>query len=289
MIYLLLSVLSSTFIFIVFRLFKRFKVDTLQAIIINYFIACLVGVLGGYFNINDISKIPSEDWFLGVLILGVLFIVVFNLAAITTQRGGMSVVAIATKMSVAIPVVFGIIYYHESTGIFKIIGVVLALIAVYLASIKSKSEVFKWNDLLFPTLVFLGSGIIDTTIKYLEYEFVGKDDVGLFSASIFASAALIGTFIIIVLAILGKLKFEFRNILGGIVLGVPNFYSIYFLILALRSDGMESSSIFTINNVAIVVLSTVLGIMLFKEKLSRKNQVGLLLALIGIFLVAKSI
>ena len=59
--------------------------------------------------------------------------------AITTQRSGLSVVSVATKMSVVIPVLFGLIYYKESLGFFKLLGISLALIAVYLSSIKSKS------------------------------------------------------------------------------------------------------------------------------------------------------
>ena len=114
MIYLLLSVLSSSFIFVMFKLFKRFDINTMQAIVINYFIACLVGFFG-FIKETDISLIPGKPWFFGIIFLGILFIVVFNLAAITTQRSGLSVVSVATKMSVAIPVLFGIIYFNESS------------------------------------------------------------------------------------------------------------------------------------------------------------------------------
>ncbi len=288
MIYLLLSVLSSTVIFVVFRLYKKFGVNTLQAIVINYFIACTVGFFG-YIEGSDFSRVPQESWFPGALMLGVLFITVFNLAAITTQKSGLSVVAVATKMSVAIPVLFGIFLYNESTGILKIIGIILALAAVYLTSIKSKEGIsIKYKNLVFPLLVFLGSGIIDTSLKYLETTYVSESDVGLFSSTIFATAGIIGTIILIVQAFLGKFEISFRNILGGIALGIPNYYSIYFLVMALRSEGFDSSTIFTMNHVAIVTFSTLVGILLFKEKLITKNWIGLALAILSIILVANS-
>ena len=288
MIYLLLSVLSSTVIFVIFRLYKKYKVNTLQAIIVNYFIACTVGFFG-YIEGSDVSRVPSEDWFTGALILGVLFIAVFNLAAITTQKSGLSVVAVATKMSVAIPVLCGIFLYNESTGILKLIGITLALVAVYLTSIKKKEGIsIQPKNLIFPLLVFLGSGIIDTSIKYLETSYVSKTDVGLFSSTIFATAGTIGIGILIYQAITGKLELKFRNLIGGIALGIPNYYSIYFLVLALRSEGYDSSTIFTMNNVAIVAFSTLVGIVLFKEKLIKKNWIGLALAVISIILVANS-
>jgi len=287
LIYLLLSVLASSFIFVMFKLFKRFDINTMQAIVINYFIACIVGYFG-FLKETDISLLPEKTWFPGTIFLGILFIVVFNLAAITTQRSGLSVVSVATKMSVAIPVLFGIIYFNESSGTIKIIGIILALGAVYLTSIKSRKGIaIKKENLIFPILVFLGSGIIDTSIKYLETSYVSKTDVALFSSSIFFIAGTIGFAILVVQGFIGTLRITGKNILGGIALGIPNFFSIYFLVMALRSEGFESSTVFTINNVAIVLVSTVLGIALFKERLIPKNWIGIALAIISILLVAK--
>ena len=76
------------------------------------------------------------------------------------------------------------------------------------------------------------------------------------------------------------------TILGGIALGVPNFFSIYFLLRALQFEGLNSASIFTLNNVAIVMLTTLAGIVFFKEKLSLKNWMGIFLAVISILLIS---
>lgn len=288
MIYLLLSILSSTVIFVVFKLYRRYDVNTLQAIIVNYFIACTVGFFG-YIEEGTIERIPTQSWFPGTLFLGFLFIAVFYLAALTTQRSGMAVVSVATKMSVAIPVFFGIFLYNESTGFIKILGIFLALAAVYLTSIKSREGIsIQKKNLIFPLLVFLGSGIIDTTIKFLESNYVSASDVGLFSSTIFAIAGIIGTCILIAQAFMGKLKITGKNILGGIALGIPNYFSIYFLVMALRSPGFESSELFTMNHVGIVLASTLVGIAFFREHLLRKNWIGIGLAILGILLVANS-
>ncbi|WP_203293058.1 EamA/RhaT family transporter [Luteirhabdus pelagi] len=286
MIYLALSVLASTLIFVAFKLFDRFKINTLHAIIVNYVVACASGLIAYKGNV-EISALPSYEWFYYTLGLGALFIIIFNLMAITTQRSGLSVVSVATKMSVVIPILFGLLYYKDSAGFFKILGIVLALIAVYLASIKTKRGIkVQPKNLVFPILVFLGSGIIDTSIKYLEDSYVAKNDVPLFSATIFAAAFLVGFSIIIGQLVKGTFQFQLKSIVGGIALGIPNYFSIYFIVQALRSGILDSSGIFTVNNVAIVMLSTLLGITLFKEKLLRKNWIGIVLAVISIFLVA---
>jgi len=279
---------ASTLIFVVFKLFDRFRINTLHAIVTNYFVACLCGILG-YQGSISIFDLPQFDWFYYTLGLGALFIIVFNLMAVTTQRSGLSVVSVATKMSVVIPVIFGLIYYKESLGIFKVVGILLALVAVYLTSIKSKNGIaIKKENLIFPVLVFFGSGIVDTSIKFLEGSFVAKNDVPLFSAVVFAAAAIVGTVLLMIQMLRGKFNFEAKNILGGIALGIPNYASIYFLVQALRSGIFESSGIFTINNVAIVAVSTVVGILLFKEKLILKNWIGIILAIVSILFVALS-
>ncbi|MCB0454306.1 MAG: DMT family transporter [Aequorivita sp.] len=286
MIALTFSIFSSTLIFVAFKLFSKFKINTLQAIVVNYMVACCCGLFfqENTLHFGDISRL---SWFPFTLGLGALFIIVFNLMALTTQRSGLSVVSVATKMSVVIPVVFGLLYYKESLGVLKFFGIILALAAVYLASIKTKDGLkIKASNFIFPILVFLGSGIIDTSIKYLEGEYVAKNDIPIFSATLFASAATIGIVIITIKTLKGKFHFQFKNVLGGIGLGIPNYFSIYFLVQALRSGIFDSSGIFTINNVAIVMLSTLTGILLFREKLLPKNWIGICLAILGILLIA---
>ncbi|WP_103071476.1 EamA family transporter [Aquimarina sediminis] len=289
MIYLVLSILASSLIFVIFKLFDRYNIDTLQAIIINYIVACFSGIIA-YSEPIDIISIPKEGWFYGTIILGVVFISVFNLMAITTQKNGLSVAAVATKMSLVIPIVFGIIAYHESTGVIKVIGILIALVAVYLTSTKNTSGIpITKKNLIFPILVFIGSGIIDTSIKFLETHYVAKNDIPIFSASVFGFAALIGILTLLYKAITGTFEISLKNIIAGIGLGIPNYFSIYFLINALRHDSMDSSTVFTINNVAVLLVSTLAGIIFFREKLIPKNWIGISLAVLSIILVAFSI
>lgn len=286
MIALLLSILASSLIFVIFKFFDIYKINILQAIVVNYIIACISGITS-YPNPIDLTTITEYNWFFGTFLLGVFFIIVFNLMAITTQKNGLSVVAVASKMSIAIPVIFGILVYHEGTGFWKLMGISIAMISVYLTSVKTKKGItISKKDLIFPILVFVGSGIIDTSLKFLETNYVAQDDISLFSATIFGFAAIIGILVLGYQVLTGKTTLQAKNLIGGIILGVPNYFSIYFLIQALRTEGIESATIFTINNVAILIVSTLLGIILFKEKLLPKNWVGILLAILSIILVA---
>jgi drug/metabolite transporter (DMT)-like permease len=287
MIFLALSIIASTLIFVIFRLFASYNINTLQAIVVNYFVACSCGVIG-YQNSIELSAIPQYNWFYYTLALGALFIIVFNLMAITTQHNGLSVVSVATKMALVIPIAFGLWYYKEPLGTSKAAGIVLALIAVYLVAVKKDSSIIlQKKNLVFPVLVFLGSGLIDTSLNFLQNDFItDKSLIPLFSSTIFMTAGVIGIMVLVAQKIKGVLVLEFKNIIAGIVLGIPNYFSIYFLVKALRSDLFDSSGIFTINNVGIVIISTLLGIVFFKEQLSIKNWIGITLAVISIALVS---
>lgn len=288
MTYLALSILSSVIIFIVFKLFGKYQVNTLQAIVVNYIVACICGIIA-YEQTIHFSNVIQSGWFYYSLGLGAMFIIVFNLMAITTHRSGLSVVSVATKMSFVIPIFFGLLYYKEELNIFKALGIILAFIAVYLTSNKSGNGLLiKAKDLIFPLLVFVGSGIIDTSIKFLEGAYVSQDDVSIFSATIFGSASVVGILSIFVLAFRRTFDFKLKSLLGGIALGIPNYFSIYFLVKTLRSDLFDSSGIFTVNNVGIVMVSTFMGILLFKEKLILKNWIGIILAVLSILLITFS-
>ncbi|GGX28656.1 EamA family transporter [Aquimarina muelleri] len=289
MIYLFLSIIASSWIFVIFKLFSKYNVNTLQAIVVNYIVASISGIVA-YSEPINLVIISKQDWFYGAMILGVVFISVFNLMAYTTQKNGLSVAAVANKMSLVIPILFGILVYHESTGFLKITGIIVAIIAVYLTSIKTNNDIsIKKENVIFPLLVFIGSGIIDTSLKFLETSYVSKNDIPIFSATIFVCAAIIGLSTLTYKAFKGSLKISLKNIIAGIGLGVPNYFSVYFLIKALRHDAMESSTVFTINNIIVLLVSTFAGILLFKERLILKNWIGILLAIFSIILVASSI
>jgi uncharacterized membrane protein len=280
LIYLLLSVLSSTAIFVLFKLLSTYKADTLQAIVVNYITASICGFIL-YTDAIEYTSIINSSWFSAAAILGVLFITMFYVMALTAQKNGLSVASVASKMSVVIPIVFGIVVFKEALGFYKFVGIVLALIAVYLTSLKEKDDAVLSKSLYLPIIVFFGSGIIDTSINY----FAPDDKIPLFSAIIFSIAGLVGIAVLSLRSIRTKKKFTLRAISFGMALGLVNYTSIFFLLKALRVGRYDTSTVFTINNVAIVAASTLAGLWMFRENISLKNYAGIVIAAISIILV----
>lgn len=284
MIYLILSIFFNSVLFVIIKLFAKYNIDALQALVINYLVAFLVGL---FFLDNHFvpAEIISYDWFKGSLFLGFVFISTFYSTTITSQRNGLSVASVASKMSVIIPITLGVILYDETLNFIKIIGIILALVAVYFTSKKETGEIKKVDGLFFPVLVFLGAGTIDSSLKYLQTFHVPANQIGLFSSITFFCAFSVGILTILFLCIIGKIQFSSRNILGGITLGLPNYFSLYFLVRMLESKVFESATLFTIHNIAIVIVSTFIGILFFKERISMRNAFGIGLALFALYLV----
>ncbi|CAM3759961.1 DMT family transporter [Flavobacterium gelidilacus] len=283
MINLVLAILFSSLLYIVFKFYSKFNINTFQAIVFNYVAAFLVGIVLSEEPL-DFQSILSKSWLFGSFILGGLFILVFNILGKTSQENGVSVASVSSKMSMIIPILFGIFFFKESITLEKIIGIGIALIAVYFTSKKEAGKV-EVKNFIFPILLFFGAGVVDTTMNYLQHTHLKDNEIALFSATTFLSAFFFGILISVFKTIKGDFKFEGKSIIGGIFLGVPNYFSMYFLIKALHNKNLESATVFTLINIGVILLSTIFGIILFKEKLLKQNYFGIVLAIIAVILV----
>lgn len=282
MIFLIATVLLNTLLAILFKLFPRFNVNTLQAIVVNYWVCVITGsVFLGHFSVS--SESLQQPWFPWALLMGVGFISIFNLIGYCTRVAGITTTTIANKLSLVIPVLVSVLLYHESTGLWKIAGIILAIPAVYFtAHEKEKSS----GSLFWPGLLFVGSGLLDALVKYVEQGYLPQPVVQtVYTIHVFAVAAVSGTVLLTVQLLRRKTVFAWRNILAGICLGVPNYFSIYFLIRLFNSHFLQSSAALPVNNICIVICSSVAAILLFREKATPMRLLGLLLSVIAIMLI----
>jgi multidrug transporter EmrE-like cation transporter len=70
-----------------------------------------------------------------------------------------------------------------------------------------------------------------------------------------------------------------------LLLGVPNFFTIY-LILALLESGFPGSVLYPLLNVLVLVVTVLTGYFVFKETLSRVNVIGIMIAIAVIALMS---
>jgi multidrug transporter EmrE-like cation transporter len=289
MIFILLCILVNTAIILLFRLFPKFGIDSFQAIVANYFVAAFLGfqIAPQQFSLGFIMQQP---WVLYAMVLGMLFVSLFYLISVTTVVFGVSVASVANKMSIVIPVTLAVYLYHETLSAVQIAGIVLAMIAVVMVSYKKSNESVKittqWHYLL-PIILFIGCGGIDALINYLQRTFTSDQISNEYILSTaFMFAAIGGSFWFLSLLIMKKTIWHTKSIITGLVLGIPNFFSMFLVMKSLESNFLNASTFFPVNNMSIVVLGTIISIIAFKEKLSKLNTAGILLSVFAIVLIA---
>jgi drug/metabolite transporter (DMT)-like permease len=293
MTFLILAILLNAYIIVVFKIFERFGVDNLQAIVANYWVCAATGsVFIGRFPVSAHS--PGYPWFYWALLMGASFISVFNLIAYSTVREGITTTTIANKLSLAIPVAFALWLYGESMSWMKGLGILLAVPAVYLSAQRNGNKQ-RIRGLWLAIVLFMASGLLDTLVNFVAMQFFSTDHAevdrraqSIYLIHAFFTAGCIGLVIVGFLLATGRRRFAWKNLIAGLALGVPNFFSIYFLLRLLQTKFLPGSAAIPINNIGIVLVATLTAILFFKEKAGWQRIVGMLLSIAAILLIMLS-
>jgi drug/metabolite transporter (DMT)-like permease len=280
---LILSILSSSLIFILFRSFPGFKIDILQAVVANYYVAFTCGIM--LFS-NDLSTLKNQEIMQAspyAFMCGVLFISLFVIMGISSQKNGVATTSIAVKMSMALSVLFVLIAQFNVINFNNLIPLILALAGVFLVSYQGQTKEGS-GSLWMLGVLFLGSACLDLVLFFVQDSWLPNFHQGIFASLGFGMAGCLGLLYLIYLSFHKKLKFDLRSWLGGIVLGIPNYFSIYLLVKAYNTLGIEPQQVLSIANVGVVLASALVGFLLFKEPFSWKKGWGMVLCLLALSL-----
>ena len=282
MLYLVLAIVFSTGVFVAMRLFERFKLDNHQALMWNYVFAAGTGFLMCK-QFDTPAQLVSEPWFGLSILTGFWFIFTYLLMTASTQRSGVTVTSLSSKLSVVLPTLAGVVLFSEKLNFVATMGIVLALVALVLVvggkNATNKDIKINW---LLPVLIFFGTGTGDILMKLTEQQ-NSSDDMGFMIAFIYFIAMLFGFLVVAFDLIRGKSKWQWKSAIGGITLGVINFFSTFCVYNAMRC--FDNVVLFPIYNIGVVCLTALTGWLLFKEKLTWKNYLGLAIAIIAVILI----
>jgi drug/metabolite transporter (DMT)-like permease len=292
--YLAGSIVLTASLVISFKVIERFRIPVSQAIVFNYLTCVITGsLLNGAFPVNNVNI--QQPWFFWALLTGTIFISLFNLIGYSAQKLGVAITSVSNKLSLVIPFAFSIYLYNEKATWMKMAGIVLAVAAVILTCKTSKKgetsahfRLSKFQVIVIPVILFIGSGLLDTLVKYVEERYLHLENSDAYLVTSFSAAGVIGMIVMLVHIFSGKMKFDKRSIIAGICIGIPNYFSIWCLVRVLREYKGESSMIIPVNNMGIVLLSAIVAWLLFQETLSWINWMGIILSVVALGLIALS-
>ena len=283
MIYLVLAIVFSTGVFVTMRFFKRFEMDNHQALMWNYIFATVTGFLICR-QYDTVPQLIHESWFGLSLLTGFWFIFTYLLMTASAQSSGITITSLSSKLSVVLPTLAGVLIFQEHLNLKVSIGILLALVALVLVvgGNGKPTDKIQITKLLLPLLIFFGTGTGDILMKLNQQRNTG-DNMGFMIDFIYLIAMLFGIILVAYDLISGKSKWQSKNLLGGVALGVINFFSTYCVFHAMRY--FDNVVLFPIYNIGVVCLTALIGWLLFKEKLTWKNYLGLAIAIIAVVLI----
>ena len=196
--------------------------NTILVIVLNYYVASACGiVLSGFAFLDEVFY---SDWLLPAALLGSIFVIMFYLMATATHRSGASAAVVANKMSVIIPVIVAFIYFNDEISLLKVSGILIALLGIYFATIKDDSHGRFGMSFFILMLVFLGSGLIDTSIKLIEDAYLTGKSIVEFTTVLFIMAAIVGTFVLLFKAKSSHFNIQNVKALHGCFAGSCKFW-----------------------------------------------------------------
>ena len=295
MIYLVFAIIFSTGIFVAMRLFERFKLDNHQALMWNYVFATGTGFVVSQ-NYETLPQLVNEPWFGLSILTGFWFIFTYLLMTASTQRSGVTVTSLSSKLSVVLPILVGVIWLGEKLNFVATMGIVLALVALVLVVGGRNTQSIQGRDVsghvstnkigwivgLLPVFIFFGTGTGDILMKITEQQNTAGN-LGFMIAFIYFVALVFGIIIVVWDIARGKSKWQWKSAIGGIGLGVINYFSTYCVYNAMRC--FDNVVLFPIYNIGVVSLTALVGWLFFKEKLTLKNYIGLVIAVIAVILI----
>jgi drug/metabolite transporter (DMT)-like permease len=274
---LTLCILTTCILFIVLRATARYDIDRWQVTGINYAVAALVGLV---MSPQAIPHVLADATALGLAVaIGTLFVFIFYVMTALTQQVGLSYMTIVSKMSLAIPVVFSWWYYKDSLSVWQGAGVVLALMAIVLINVRTgeadagAKKTNPWITYSMAAILFLGCGIGDSLFKVFHQEASMRVAASDFTIAVFAVGALGAMVMNGILLGSGRTKWRSASLWAGLAIGIPNYFSIFFLATALQF--FPGTVFYPIFNTAMLVLMALVGVLAFKEKLNVWNMIGL--------------
>lgn len=288
MVYLILSILCTASFTLLFKSFERYHIHVFQAIVFNYWVATFCGLF--FLADSSFLKILTASWLWFAFVMGVSFITVFNTVSKTVKYFSVSAASVSMKLGLVFPVLFAFIFYDEGYNKLKLLGIAFAFVAVVLATYRHSKEHHqhaKWQYFL-PFIVFIGSGLCDSGVQYANKELLQTSDVGPFVMMNFFAAALAGSAALSYHIISKQATLQWKDAVAGIALGIPNYFSYFLMLLALESMTWGSSVIFPVSNLSTIGCSTIAAFVLFRERISVVNAIGLCFATASIVIITLS-
>ena len=266
MFFLILAVLSSSMVSIVMRVSADKVSANLSMLAVNYLLCALMGALYAKFQLWQ----PGTSGFSAMLVMGVLagalYLGGFVKLESSIRKSGVVLSSVFMKLGLLIPIILSLVVFNEIPTVAQIVGFVLALFAIVLINLKKDAET-KGFGMGLIVLLLLGGSCDSMSKLYEEFGNAALSEQFLFYT--FLMALLLCT----AMVVWKKERPGMPELVFGILVGVPNFFSAKFLLLSLTK--LPAVVVYPSFSVGTMLLVTLTGVAVFRERLSKLQWVAM--------------
>lgn len=266
MIYLVLAILSSSLISVLMRLSEKYTRGGMGMLAMNYLMCAILSIaLVGPGNL--FSQAPGFPMALGLGALnGGIYLLSFSLLRWNISRNGVVLPNMFMKLGVLVPTLMSIVVFREQPRFTQVLGFIAAIAAICLMQDRRQQgeKVHLWELVV----LLLAGGTADGMSKV--YEEVGP---ALFKDQFLAFTFIVALILCTAICFIKKQPLTPAAALFGLAIGVPNYFSSRFLLLSLSQ--VPAVVAYPSFSVGVIVLVTLMGVLAFKEKLSRRKLIAM--------------
>ena len=263
MLYLLLAIFCSSMVQFVMRLSTEKVKNNMSMLAVGYLTCTLIAAAYTGFD----NLLPQSDGLLAAgglgFLQGLLYLLAFILLQYNDRKNGVVLSASFMKLGLLVPIGVSILCFGEEPGIFHILGFIIAIPAIVLINHDPQKSTAATAKLALIVLLLVG-GMGDVMAKL--YQELGTPDLApQFLLYTFGSALILS----LALVIWRKERLGKAELLFGVLVAFPNYFSSKFLLAALEQ--LDAVITYPCYNVGTILIATLMGIFFFRERL-RKNQ-----------------
>ena len=275
MIYLILAIMSSALVSITMRLSEKSVKNNIALLSVNYIVClCMASVYTGFNNIYVSIEGMNKTVLLGV-VNGVLYLTSFVLFQRSIKKNGVILSSLFMKLGILIPIIISILIFKEIPDFLQMIGFIIAVIAIIFMNYQKDND----NSFNYSLVILLiANGMTDAMSKI--YEEVGNS---LLSEQFLFYTFLFALILCLILTYIKKQKITINEIKYGLIIGIPNYFSARFLLLALQS--LSAVIVYPTFSVGTVIVVAITGMIFFNEKISQRQKVALMAILLSLILL----
>ncbi len=201
---------------------------------------------------------------------------------LSIKVGSLSLSSLVISYSLIVPTFYGLLFLNEDVGFLFYIGLALLCLSLFLINSKHSGSRITFSWAIFAFLAFLGNGICSTVQMVQQKNFAGQYKSEVMILALLTVSAAMFVFALFTEKTDIKVSVKKGGLFAasyGLLNGLCNFLV---MVLAVK---MNASILYPVISAGGILLTGIISLVVYKEKLSRSQYLALFFGIVSVVLM----